>query len=279
MTDYVHKVGEDEAARIQHFLYGVAIGTVLFVLLVVALVATAPMWVKLISHESERRLVAPHVQWIEAHMLERSEPVLQNYVGNLGGELAAGMDVPPDLQLRFIVVESTTVNAFTTLGGYVFVMEGLLHEIDDENSLAMVLAHEIAHAVNRDPLAGASRGLLLQVMVSSLRGNGGIDPSSTANMGLDLMLNAYSRDQEAAADRLALAALNHRYGHVGGATKAFEALRAVHGDDEPPEMLSSHPDIAGRIAALAALAAERGWTSGPDVPYPQDVQTALSSTP
>jgi len=279
MTEYVHKVGAEEAARIQYFLYGVAIGTVLFVLLVIALVATAPMWVRLISHESERRLVTPHVQWIESHVLERSEPLLQDYVRNLGGALAAGMDVPSELQLRFIVVDSATVNAFTTLGGYVFVMEGLLQEMNDENSLAMVLAHEIAHAVNRDPLASASRGLLLQVMVSTLRGNGGIDPSATADRGFGLMLNAYSREQEAAADRLALEAINEYYGHVGGAMQAFEALRATHGDEKMPEILSSHPDIAGRIATLTALATERGWNAGTTVPYPQHVQAALSSTP
>jgi len=279
MTDYVHRVSADEATRIRHFLYGVAIGSVLFVLLVIALVAAAPMWVQLISHESERRFVAPHVQWIEAHLLERSKPVLQSYVGDLGAELAAGMDAPPELQLRFIVVDSTTVNAFTTLGGYVFVMEGLLQEMEDENSLAMVLAHEIAHAVNRDPLTSASRGLLLQVMVSSLRGNGGIDPSLSADRGLDLMLNAYSREQEAAADRLALEAINHYYGHVGGATQAFEALRATHGDEEMPEILSSHPDIAGRIATLTALAREQGWDAGTTFPYPRDVRAALSSTP
>jgi len=55
----------------------------------------------------------------------------------------------------------------------------------------VVLAHEIAHAKNRDPLLGAGRDILLQLLMSSLSG-GGIDPS-TVDAGSNLMLNTYSR--------------------------------------------------------------------------------------
>jgi len=279
MNDYVHEVGSEEAARIHRFAYGVAIGTAVVVVLIVIAIGTAQYWVKLISHEGERQFISPHVKWVNEHLLDESDPALQAYVDRLGQEIAAGMDLPADLRIDFFVIEGSTVNAFTTLGGYIFVFDGLVQELDDENSLAMVLAHEIAHAANRDPLSGVSRGILLQIMINSSTGSGGIDPSAASEFGSNVMLSAYSREQEETADRLAVAALQRQYGHVGGATRLFEALQANYGDDEVPQILSSHPDIDDRIAAITACAREQGWSSEPTRPYPSDVQMALSSRP
>jgi len=277
MAEYTHRVSDEEARRIQRFLYGVAIGTVAFVAIMIVAVITAPRWIKIISHESERRFIAPHVEWVAEYLLDEGDPVLQEYVENLGREIAAGMDLPPGLQLRFIVIEGSTVNAFTTLGGHIFVLDGLVRELDNENSLAMVLAHEIAHAGNRDPLSGASRGILLQILISSMRSNGGIDPRGGAEAGLELLLNDYSREQEEAADRLAVIGLQRRYGHAGGATDLFEMLSSGYGGDEVPEILSSHPHASDRIAAINTLVAERGWESRATRPYPAEVRDALSS--
>jgi predicted Zn-dependent protease len=279
MSDYVHKVSDEESARIQRFLYVIATGTIATVALIILAFATAQYWVKLVSHEGERRFIRPHVNWVTEHLLDASDPALQAYVDRLGQELAAGMDLPADLKIEFFVIEGSTVNAFTTLGGYIFVFDGLVQELEDENSLAMVLAHEIAHAANRDPLSGASRGILLQIMISSVTGSGGVDPAKVGEIGTDIVLGVYSRDQEDTADRLAVSALQRQYGHVGGATRLFEALQGAYGDDEIPEILSSHPDIADRIEAIVAFAAEQGWNSGSTSPYPSDVQVALSSRP
>jgi len=279
MNDYVHEVSSEESARIQRFAYGVAIGTAVFVALVILAIVTAQYWVKLISHEGERQFISPHINWVNKHLLDQGDPALQAYVDRLGREIAAGMDLPADLRLDFFVIEGSTVNAFTTLGGYIFVFDGLVQELDDENSLAMVLAHEIAHAGNRDPLSSASRGILLQIMISSLSGSGGIDPARTSELGSDIMLSAYSREQEEEADQLAVAALQRQYGHVGGATRLFEALQTYYGDDEVPEILSSHPDMDDRIAAITAFASEQGWGSETTSPYPSDVQSALNSKP
>lgn len=279
MNDYVHKVSDEEAARIQRFVYGAAIVTIACVALVILAIVTAQYWVKLISHESERRFISPHVNWVNEHLLDASDPVLQAYVDRLGRELAVEMDLPADLQIEFFVIEGSTVNAFTTLGGYVFVFDGLLQELEDENSLAMVLAHEISHAANRDPLSGASRGILLQILVSSTSGNSGVDPTRAGEFGSEIMLSAYSREQEETADRMAVVALQRHFGHVGGATRLFEALQRNYGDDSIPEIISSHPDIDERIGAITAFASAQGWRSETTSPYPAEVQVVLSSMP
>lgn len=277
MAEYTHRVSDEEARRIQRFLRGVAIGTVLFVVLIIVAVATAPSWIRIISHESERRFIAPYVEWVGDNLLEQGDPVLQAYVENLGMQVAAAMELPAGLELKFFVIEGSSVNAFTTLGGHIFVLDSLVRELDSENSLAMVLAHEVAHAINRDPLSGASRGILLQILISSVRSSGGIDPRSSAETGLGLVLNDYSREQEENADELAATGLQRYYGHAGGATRLFEMLDAAYGGDEPPEIFASHPHVADRIAAIDALIAERGWEVAETVPYPPAVQETLSS--
>jgi predicted Zn-dependent protease len=143
----------------------------------------------------------------------------------------------------------------------------------------MVLAHEIAHAAKRDPLTAASRGILIQVLLSTLSGNRGIDAANTGELGAELMLGAYSREQEEAADRLAMEALHRRYGHVGGATHLFEKLRSYYGDDEIPEILSSHPDTVDRIDALNRHADSRGWVRGETDAYPPDVRDIVRPPP
>ena len=277
MNEYVHEVSAEESERIRRFVRGVAIVTILAVLLIILGIVTAPHWVKLISHKAERDFVEPYVGWVNDNLLDSSDPELQAYVERLGAEVAASMAVPEDLELEFYVIEGETVNAFTTLGGYIFVFDGLMLELDDENSLAMVLGHEIAHAINRDPLSMMGRGILLQIMITSLSGSGGFDPSTTSELGFDLMLNAYSRDQEEEADRLALFGLVNKYGHAGGATELFEVLEESYGGDEPPEILSSHPDTGDRIESIRELAEERGWGFEATNPYPDEVREALSS--
>jgi predicted Zn-dependent protease len=169
MTDYVHRVSDEERERIRRFLRVSAIVTVGIVVLVIVAVLTARHWVTVISPESERKFVQPYISWLQSYVIDGAEPVLQNYVDRLGRDIAADMELPDGMELEFHVVEGSTINAFTTLGGYIFVFDGLVRELDDENGLAMVLAHEIAHAAKRDPLTAASRGILIQVRVSLVR--------------------------------------------------------------------------------------------------------------
>ena len=274
MSDEVVNIDDDESVRIQRFLYGLAIGTVAFVLLIVIAILTADQWLKVISPESERRFIEPYMSWVSEHLLRDADPALQDYVEDLGMRLAQHMDLEDDLHLEFRVIRGETINAFTTLGGYIFVFDGLIEELDDENSLAMVLAHEIAHARNRDPLLGTGRLMLIQIMISSLTGSGGFDPTAT-DVGTELMLNMYSREQEQAADLQALAVLQQVYGHVGGATSLFRMLEDSTDIPETMDILSSHPDLGQRIDALESEADEKGWSVAPTSPYPPEIEELL----
>ena len=276
MIQYRHEISTEESRRIQRFLYLVASGTTAFALILLVAFLTADRWLLLISHEGERRFVDRYVMLVKNQFLESSDPVLQRYVEDLTRRIAAHMHPPGDLSIRVHVVKGPP-NAAATLGGHIFVLEGLLHKLDSENSLAMVLAHELAHCINRDPLRSAGRGLLLEIALSST-GGGHL-------AGNQLIMTRYSREQERAADQDALLALNAHYGHIGGATRLFEVLRASDRNSIPATMgpardvLSTHPSIDQRIEAIRASAAENGWRTLPTRPYPDEVKTALNSKP
>ena len=235
---------------------------------------TAERWLLLISHDSERRFADRYVTMATDHLLEPGDPALQRYVEDLTRQLAQYMQAPDDLSIRVHLVKGPP-NAVATLGGHIFVLEGLLHALNSENSLAMVLAHELAHCINRDPLRSAGRGMLLEIAFSSAGGAG--------LTGNQLLLTRYSREQERAADRDALLALHAHYGHIGGATRLFEVLRAntrnsaLNGLGQPPELLSTHPALDERIEAILSSARENGWPALPTRPYPDEVRAALGS--
>ncbi|MEO1203057.1 MAG: M48 family metallopeptidase [Pseudomonadota bacterium] len=275
MTEYVHRVTDDEHARIARFVRWFALGTVLFVLTVIVLFVTADSWLKLISIEAERRFIEPYINLALEHELIDGDPELQAYVSALADEINARLDNDwaEGFELRVYVIDSDLINAFATLGGYIFVFDGLIEAVGDENALAMVLGHEIAHIHHRDPLLGTGRGMLIQLAIASLSGNN-MDPTSL-HMGSEVILTSYSRDQELAADELSLALLHDRYGHVGGAARLFELIDDDTEDIEFVEFLSTHPDPDARIERIQALSAENGWPTRDTVAYPEQVQAVL----
>ncbi|MDR2635282.1 MAG: M48 family metallopeptidase, partial [Campylobacteraceae bacterium] len=132
-------------------------------------------------------------------------------------------------------------NAFATLGGYIFVTEGLLNAVESENALAMVLAHEIAHVKNRDPItmvAGSTTFSLIMAIAF------GADAGFFEN-SVSVVSSSFSRDQEERADKEALFALKNYYGHTFGAEEFFQKI--LKDEKFSIEFLNSHPDTQKRI--------------------------------
>jgi predicted Zn-dependent protease len=88
-----------------------------------------------------------------AAVLTGSAPLLENkslqqYINKVGYWLTLHTERPA-LSWRFGILNTESINAFATPGGYVFITLGLLNELQDEAELAGVLAHEIAHVLRR----------------------------------------------------------------------------------------------------------------------------------
>lgn len=188
---------------------------------------------------------------------------------DLAARLSAEMDLPEEMRVRVHYVDSDIVNAATWLGGHLFIFRGLLERMPNENALAMVLGHEIAHAANRDVIGNMGGALLLQLAFALAFGTA---PASLEELVVGpsaLILLGFSRNAERRADVDALTAVVRLYGHANGSTELFEIFLRIarEGDGTPPELFSSHPLSEDRIARLKGIATTRGWPlEGPTTP-------------
>ena len=173
----------------------------------------------------------------------------QQYLQTLADQLADKMALPSDMTITVHYSADKTVNAMATLGGNIMVFQGLIDVLPNENALAMVMAHEIAHIQHRHPIMALGRGFTVMLALSAMTGVGdGMMQQWVGSMGM-LTLLSFSREQEAEADADALQALLRQYGHVDGASAFFE-YAAGQSRLELTAMLSSHPGLEERIARI-----------------------------
>lgn len=204
---------------------------------------------------------------------------IERALQTLADGLAKDMRLPPEMRIRVHYIDDNdTVNAFATLGGHVFMFRGLLEQMPDENALAMVLAHEIAHVQHRDPIVGLGRGMVVGLALAALSGVSG-DSLTDHVFGNAGMLTAlrFSRQQESAADTAAVAALAAHYGHVNGAAEVFDLFTRLEARHHlrPPEFMASHPDSGRRSASIVEQARTNGWPiTGALTPLPDTLRLA-----
>ena len=204
-----------------------------------------------------------------------ASPEMLAYLRGLGARLMAEMVVPNGVDVTVHYSAEDTFNAFATVGGNLLFYRGLLERMPHENALAMVLAHEIAHVLHRDPLAGLGGGIASTVALALLTGNAGTGVAGEV-LGRAGVLTGmqFTRRMERAADERALGAVAGVYGHVAGADALFETIaEARESGNRVPDWLgrftSTHPLDADRIEAIAGQAAAAGWsTAGELTPLP-----------
>jgi predicted Zn-dependent protease len=175
-----------------------------------------------------------------------------------GMRRCAGVSEPVTLRL----VASKDANAVVLPGGNIILYAGLFQHVRSENGMAFVLAHELSHLIHRDHLRGLGRSLVIVAAATVLTGDGSWAAGVLAP-AQHLGESHYSRGRESAADARALAILQCRYGHVGGATEFFSSMRSK--DEGTPAFahyLASHPSAASRIDALQAEIRRAGYRIG-----------------
>ncbi|MBL1274869.1 MAG: M48 family metallopeptidase [Ectothiorhodospiraceae bacterium] len=228
------------------------------VIIVLSLSVAADKLIQYIPFETELSLV----RTVDIDTPAVSTGITPDYLQALADDLSQQMNLPEGMVISISIVNSETVNAFATLGGNIVFFTGLLDIIPDENTLAMVMAHEIAHIKLRHPLRALGRGVVVGVAIATVAGVAGNDivAKLVGDTSLLTTLN-FSRDQESAADSLAVAALAKHYGHINGASQLFDVLHQGHeeGSYSTPEFLTTHPLNKNRTTALKVLAQQNGW--------------------
>lgn len=160
-----------------------------------------------------------------------------------------------DYRWEFNLVESPDVNAWCMPGGKVVVYTGILPIARDESGLAVVMGHEIAHAVARHGDERMSQALLVQTGGLALSAALANQPDTTRQLwmtafGLGASVGVilpYSRLHENEADRLGLAFMAMAGYDPHAAVGFWERMSHQKKGAAPPEFLSTHPADATRI--------------------------------
>ena len=171
-------------------------------------------------------------------------PEVNRYVEQIGRRLAANSD-RPDLPYTFQVVQDDGINAFATLGGYVYVNTGLLKTADNEAELASVLAHEIGHIAGKHVV----KQMQQKALQSGLLTAAGLDRNTAVQIGVQLARDLpRSRNNEFEADQRGLRTLT-RAGYAQSAMVTFMQKLLKKGGSAPT-FLSTHPGTSDRIDGL-----------------------------
>lgn len=164
---------------------------------------------------------------------------------------------------EFNLVQDKSVNAWAMAGGKVVVYTGLLPVAAGETGLAVVMGHEIAHAVASHGEERMSHGLLVQMGGVALSTALSRSPAQTADLfmtayGVGSQLGVmlpYSRLQESEADHLGLIFMAMA-GYDPREATAFWQRMAADKKGSPPEFLSTHPADTTRIRNIESLIPE-----------------------
>jgi predicted Zn-dependent protease len=157
----------------------------------------------------------------------------------------------------FNVVDDPTVNAWCMPGGKIVVYTGLLPVSQTEDGLAVVMGHEIAHAVARhgnermsQQMALQAGGLTLSALLSEKPEMAQALFATAYGVGGQVGMLAFSRNHETEADRLGLIFSAMAGYDPNEAPKFWERMSANSSGGAPPEFLSTHPSHDTRISNL-----------------------------
>ncbi|MBC7389765.1 MAG: M48 family metallopeptidase [Opitutaceae bacterium] len=183
---------------------------------------------------------------------QRIQKAVEQYMAqnNLSSQLA-------NFKWEFNLVEDPTVNAWCMPGGKVVVYTGILPVVQDETGLAVVLGHEIAHAIANHGGERMSQELAVQTGGQALSVALAQKPALTQQLFLQSfaigsqvgVLLPYSRLHESEADHIGLIFMAMA-GYDPNVAVSFWQRMKAQGGQKPPEFLSTHPADDKRIAAI-----------------------------
>ncbi len=190
-----------------------------------------------------------------ARMVKEVGNKLAVSVSNFMNQKGMGSEIK-DFKWEFNLVNNNEVNAWCMPGGKVVVYSGLLPVSKDADGLAVVMGHEIAHAIAKHGSERMSQQLLIQLGGMTLSAAMQNKPETTKNIfltafgvGSALGTLAYSREHEYEADKMGLYFMAMA-GYDPNKAIAFWERMSQNGGSVTPELLSTHPSDSKRIAEL-----------------------------
>lgn len=213
------------------------------------------------SFLTENKVVSPS-QSNEASMVQRigqniATAITQYYTNQGMGDLLEGY------KWEFNLVDSKDINAWAMPGGKVVVYTGILPITQTEDGLAVVMGHEIAHAIAQHGNERMSQGLIQQLGGVALQVAIANKPAEVQNIfmtsyGIGSTVGAllpFSRKEEVEADKFGLF-FSAMAGYNPQEAIPFWERMSKAGGSKPPEFLSTHPADDTRIKKLQAAMPE-----------------------
>ncbi len=241
----------------------------------IALGSLVPQVVLSITIKEEEDLSRQMMAAIYKHFDLIEDPVIVDYVNDIGNRILATLPQQP-FRYRFYVINDDIYNAFATPAGHIFVYTGLIDAMEEEEELAGILGHEIAHVYCRHisqrierqkkmgwaSLAGMAAGILLGV-------GGAGEAASAVTMGSQGAVQsaelAYGREDEMQADQFGVKLLEGAGYSAGGLLKILKKIRGKtwFGSDQIPTYLKTHPAVEDRIAFIGSWIESRNAIAKP----------------
>jgi len=214
----------------------------------------------LISPQQEYRIGQAFFWRLQQSVDLVEDPEINHYIKSLGQRLVTNSDEPA-LPFKFFMVPDPRVNAFAAPGGFIGVNAGLLLTSQEEDELASVLAHEIAHVTQRHllrslekhqqgsiPRAAALLGAALLAAVDPQAGVAALTVVQAS--GVQSQID-HTRAHEAEADNLGMLNLVRAGFDAQAMPTFFERLQQssrFYNSTSVPEFLRTHPVTTSRIA-------------------------------
>jgi len=181
-------------------------------------------------------------------------------------------DPTSNFNWEYILIDNKKVkNAWCMPGGKIAVYSGILEVTKNDNGLAAIMGHEIAHAVAKHSVERASRSFLLNTSTQLIdiftggkisqvnRATGMNTVGLLSQIGI---MNPFSRKQESEADYLGLIFSSLSGYDIRETVKIWERMQKANKGKEPPQFISTHPSSANRIKNI------NEWMNGIILDYP-----------
>jgi len=187
-----------------------------------------------------------------------NDPALQRYVNKIG-RWVVNQTSRAHLPWRFAVLDSNHVNAFATPGGNIFITDGLLRTLNSEAELAAVLAHEVAHVIQKHHIKAMSSlntsGLsgVLKLAGQTKAGQSNRLTNAMVGQVKDMYLRGLDKDDEFEADRMGVV-IASRAGYDPFALVAvLQTLDSINPEHSSLALLyKTHPPASDRLDRLDA---------------------------
>jgi predicted Zn-dependent protease len=176
------------------------------------------------------------------------------------GERIAAAAAKSEYKWEFNVIQGKEVNAFALPGGKVAFWEGIMPVAQDDTGIAVIMGHEVAHAIARHGAERMSQAVGVQAFGQILSaGLGQVTPALQQDflklygVGASVgVLLPWGRTQESEADRIGLTLMAKAGYDPAAAITFWQRMSKVSGGDKQPEFLSTHPSDETRIAQIRA---------------------------